>query len=151
MNNKKMDYFGCEINYSCNECECFESDTSSKKEFLCCKYCFNNVICCEECTKNNESFGGRAMKLPKYKREYCCDECGLIWFAETTTSNSTVCPECGNSNRKGLIYACDSMAYAYAYNSIVDMLKEKGKEIHFHEGHPKHQKEQMNNLMRGND
>ena len=66
-------------------------------------------------------------------------------------SNSTVCPECGNSNRKGLIYACDSMAYAYAYNSIVDMLKEKGKEIHFHEGHPKHQKEQMNNLMRGND
>ena len=55
------------------------------------------------------------------------------------------------SNRKGLIYACDSMAYAYAYNSIVDMLKEKGKEIHFHEGHPKHQKEQMNNLMRGND
>ena len=56
MNNKKMDYFGCEINYSCNECECFESDTSSKKEFLCCKYCFNNVICCEECTKNNESF-----------------------------------------------------------------------------------------------
>ncbi len=56
MNNNKMDYFGCEINYSCNECECFESDTSSKKEFLCCKYCFNNVICCEECTKNNESF-----------------------------------------------------------------------------------------------
>lgn len=56
MNNKKMDYFGCEINYSCNECEYFESDTSSKKEFLCCKYCFNNVICCEECTKNNESF-----------------------------------------------------------------------------------------------
>ena len=62
MNNNKMDYFGCEINYSCNECECFESDTSSKKEFLCCNYCFNNVICCEECTKNNESFGGRAMK-----------------------------------------------------------------------------------------
>ncbi|MEE0728352.1 MAG: hypothetical protein UCV58_17705, partial [Clostridium saudiense] len=65
MNNNKMDYFGCEINYSCNECECFESDTSSKKEFLCCKYCFNNVICCEECTKNNESFEYRRNRNEK--------------------------------------------------------------------------------------
>ena len=103
--------------------------------------------------------GGKAMredsnkKLEKwlntsYKREYCCDECGLIWFAETTTSNTTICPECGNSNRDRLIYACDSMAYAYAYNSIVDMLNEKGKKIHFHEEHPKHQKEYMDNVYR---
>ena len=42
------------------------------------------------------------------------------------------------------------MAYAYAYNSIVEMLRGKGKDIHFHEEHPKYQKEQMNNLMRGN-
>lgn len=67
MNNNKMDYFGCEINYSCNECECFESDTSSKKEFLCCKYCFNNVICCEECTKNNESFEIMGDKMIVYR------------------------------------------------------------------------------------
>lgn len=105
----------------------------------------------ENANKKLDKWLSSDIELPKYKREYCCDECGLIWFAETTTSNSTVCPECGNSNRKGLIYACDSMAYAYAYNSIVDMLKEKGKEIHFHKEHPKHQKEQMNNLMRGND
>ena len=36
-------------------------------------------------------------------------------------------------------------------NSVYEIPKEKGKEIHFHKEHPKHQKEQMNNLMRGND
>ena len=92
----------------------------------------------ENANKKLDKWLSSDIELPKYKREYCCDECGLIWFAETTTSNSTVCPECGNSNRKGLIYACDSMSYAYAYNSIVDMLNEKGKKIHFHEEHPKH-------------
>ncbi|MDU2290796.1 MAG: hypothetical protein E7D69_11985 [Clostridium celatum] len=102
----------------------------------------------ENANKKLDKWLSSDIELPKYKREYCCDECGLIWFAETITSNSTVCPECGNSNRKGLIYACDSMAYAYAYNSIVEILREKGKEIHFHEEHPKHQKEKMNNLMR---
>lgn len=88
------------------------------------------------------------MDLPKYKREYCCDKCGLIWFAETTTSNTTICPECGNSNREGLIYACDSMAYAYAYGTIKDSLKDRGKNIHYHKEHPKHQREQVNNLTR---
>lgn len=69
----------------------------------------------------------------KYKREYCCCECGLIWFAETTTVNTTSCPECKS---KGEVYACDSMGYAYAHGSILRSLKERGKEIHYHKDHP---------------
>ena len=88
------------------------------------------------------------MEFSKYRREYCCDRCGLIWFAETTVSNTTICPECGNSNRDGLIYACDSMAYAYAYDNIKKSLAERKKEIHYHKDHPKHQKEYMDNLYR---
>ena len=102
----------------------------------------------ENANKKLDTWLNWEIELPKYTREYCCNDCGLIWFAETTTSNTTICPECGNSNRDGLIYACDSMAYAYAYHSIVDALKEKGKSIHFHKEHPKHQKEQMNNVYR---
>lgn len=89
------------------------------------------------------------MELPKYKREFCCENCGLIWFAETTTANSTTCPECGSNNREnGGIYACDSMGYAYAYTSIVAYLEKRGKKVHYHKEHPKHQKEYMDNLYR---
>lgn len=80
------------------------------------------------------------LELPKYKREYCCNECGLIWFDETTTANTTTCPECGNSNRNGLIYACDSMGFVYAYNSIVNRLKEKDKRVHYAKDHPYYNK-----------
>ena len=80
----------------------------------------------------------------KSKREYCCSGCGLIWFAETTTSNSTVCPECGNNNQNGgLIYACDSFAFAYAFNSIEWMLRDEGKKIHVHTDHPKYKNGEM--------
>ncbi|GAA0825349.1 hypothetical protein [Clostridium tertium] len=102
----------------------------------------------ENANKKLDKWLNTDIELPKYKREFCCDECGLIWFAETTTANETICPECGNSNRNGFIYACDSMAYAYAYVSIVNSLKEKGKAIHFHKEHTNHQKEQMNNIYR---
>ena len=78
------------------------------------------------------------MEFAKYKREYCCEHCGLIWFAETTIANSTDCKECGSNNRAQYgIYACDSMGYMYAYESIVSSLKERGREIHFDKEHPK--------------
>lgn len=78
------------------------------------------------------------LELPKYKREYCCSECGLIWFAETTISNETTCPECGNSNGKGrgVIYACDSMGFVYAIDDIAINLEKEGKDIHYAKDHP---------------
>lgn len=88
------------------------------------------------------------MKLPTYKREFCCTECGLIWFAETTIANAITCPECGNNNRKGLIYACDTMGFAYASEQIKNELKQKGKSIHHNKEHTKHQKEYIGNLIR---
>lgn len=89
------------------------------------------------------------MELPKYKREYCCCECGLIWFDETTTVNTTSCPECKSTDKElGGVYACDSMAYAYAYDSINKSLAERKRKIHYHKDHPKHQKEYMDNLYR---
>ncbi|HCL4480177.1 hypothetical protein N493_20175 (plasmid) [Clostridium botulinum B2 433] len=78
--------------------------------------------------------------LGKYKREYCCPRCGLIWFDTTTTANTTVCKECGNSNKEDGLYACDSMGYAYAYGSIEVDLKERGKEIHYDKEHPYYDK-----------
>ncbi len=64
------------------------------------------------------------LKLPKYKREFCCCECGLIWFAETTTVNKTICPECKSTYRElGGVYACDSMGYIYAYDDIAKGLR----------------------------
>lgn len=74
--------------------------------------------------------------MEEYKREFCCDECGLIWFDTVELANQAVCPECGNSNRNGFVYACDTFGFAYAYDSIVDMLKENGKKIHYAVDHP---------------
>lgn len=77
------------------------------------------------------------MNQIKYQREFCCSNCGLIWFSETEIANATVCPECGSSNQKdGGIYACDSMGYVYAYVGIVEKLKEEGKTIHYDKKHP---------------
>ncbi|MGN2336502.1 hypothetical protein ACTFIN_00035 [Clostridium cagae] len=81
----------------------------------------------------------------KYKREYCCPSCGLIFFAETTVANGTVCPECENSNRTDGLYACDSFGYAYAYKNIVNYLKERGKKIHYAKDHPLYKSEVESN------
>ena len=63
----------------------------------------------------------------KYKREYCCPECGLIWISE-----SNICPECGNS----LNYAVDTYRFYYAEQNIKEYLKSKNKSIHYAEDHP---------------
>lgn len=77
------------------------------------------------------------LKLPKYKREFCCCECGHIWFAETTTVNTTICPNCNSTDRElGGVYACDSMAYAYAYDDIRMSLKERGLSFNYAKDHP---------------
>lgn len=54
MNDEKLDYFGCNKNYSCDNCECYvkEDDFIKSDTFLCCKYCFNCIVCCEDCIKN---------------------------------------------------------------------------------------------------
>lgn len=97
----------------------------------------------ENVNKKLDKWLNADIELPKYKREYCCCECGLIWFAETTTVNTTICPECKSADKKmGGIYACDSMAYAYAFGDIKKSLSERKKEIHYHKDHPKYQKEQ---------
>lgn len=80
------------------------------------------------------------MELPKYKREYCCPECGLIWIEEISFANRITCPKCNSE----LVYACDTMGYAYAYNSIVDKLKKEGKVIHYAKDHPYYKKEFKN-------
>ena len=74
-------------------------------------------------------------------REYCCANCGLIWFDEKTRISSGVeCPECGNDGTnkgefKGLFY-CDSFGWFYASEGVVTDLKAKGKGIHYHKDHP---------------
>lgn len=67
------------------------------------------------------------------RREFCCSECGLIWFGEENISRVDECPEC-NANQG--IYACDTFGYAYASESIVNNLKERGKSIHYAKEHP---------------
>lgn len=76
------------------------------------------------------------MDLGKYTREYCCPECGLIFFAETTVANGTICPECNNDRTKRGLFACDSMGFVYEYDEIVVDLKERGKKIHYAKDHP---------------
>lgn len=76
------------------------------------------------------------MQFEKYKREYCCSECGLIFFAETTVANETICPECNNDRTKKGLYACDCFGYVYAYGEIVKELEESGKSLHYAKDHP---------------
>ena len=80
------------------------------------------------------------MDLPKYKREFCCPVCGLIWFADYNGIVDVICPECKNSKHKGGIYACDTMAYAFGYNSIKYALEKMGKSIHYAKDHPNYNK-----------
>lgn len=72
-----------------------------------------------------------------YKREYCCSNCGLIWFQEYQWGQSVECPECHCDNwESGHIYACDTTGYMYAAKAIEMDLKERNKGIHYAEGHP---------------
>lgn len=76
----------------------------------------------------------------KYEREFCCPDCGLIFFNITDLINDTECPECGNSTRKRGLYVCDSAGYIYAYYGIVNDLRSRGKDIHYAENHPLYKK-----------
>lgn len=80
------------------------------------------------------------------EREYCCVNCGLIWFGEKVLVNEKGCPECGNDGNKyghdkGL-FACDTLAWFYASKGAVNMLKERGKKIRYHKEHPWHMKDE---------
>lgn len=75
--------------------------------------------------------------MEEYKREYCCSNCGLIWFDGYRTPGIVECPECQSSNKNdGGIYACDTMGYFYSSKAIEMGLKERGKVIHYAQGHP---------------
>ena len=41
------------------------------------------------------------------KREFCCAECGLIWFDIMSFEKIITCPECNSNN----LYACDTFDY----------------------------------------
>ena len=77
-----------------------------------------------------------------YQREYCCANCGLIWFEECNPLDShiTECPECHRSRKTGDIYAVDTMGYAYAAKAIEEGLKIRGKAIHYAKDHPYYNK-----------
>lgn len=89
-----------------------------------------------------------SLQLPKYSKEYCCAQCGLIWFAEKTVGEHISCPECNESEASGFLYDCNSMSYAYAYDNICKNLKSRNKEIHFHKDHEQKQKDFMESLYR---
>ena len=72
------------------------------------------------------------MKLPKYKREYICLDCGLIWIDETDCFTSKICPGC-HSHR---VSPCDTAIFAYSYISIKEELAKRGKNIHYAKNHP---------------
>ena len=79
------------------------------------------------------------------KREYCCVNCGLIWFDEKMhLGEGVICPECSNTgaNHEFSIFACDTMGWTYASKGAVDSLKNRGKKIHYHKNHPWHGKEE---------
>lgn len=87
-------------------------------------------------------------KLPKFKREYCCSNCGLIWFSETVPGQSIICPECKDNHEESIVYDCSSTTYAYHHEIIEENLKLRGKKIHYHKDHAKLQKEYMDSLYR---
>ena len=53
------------------------------------------------------------------KREFCCAECGLIWFDIMSFEKIITCPECNNNN----LYACDT--FDYIYRNIKSELRKK--------------------------
>lgn len=76
-----------------------------------------------------------------YQREYCCSNCGLIWFEDYDIAHIVECPECHHSTKTtGDIYACDTMGYAYAAKAIEEYLKARNKAIHYAKGHPYYKK-----------
>lgn len=86
------------------------------------------------------------MDTIKYRREFCCGSCGLIWFSETSVTSDNVCPECNNRGDGELgIFPCDSMGFVYAYDSIIEVLKQKQKKIHYHEEHPLYETDDLSN------
>lgn len=73
------------------------------------------------------------------KREYCCTNCGLIWFDEKMSLNeNVVCPECNNNGQKHdlSIFPCDTTGWFYASEGAKESLKSRGKKIHYAENHP---------------
>lgn len=79
------------------------------------------------------------------KREYVCTACGMIWFANTFSTNEVICPECSNSNNKLElpIFACDTTGWFYASESAEKYLNGIGKDFHYHENHPWHNKKEV--------
>lgn len=69
------------------------------------------------------------------RREFCCSNCGLIWFGGENVTREKVCPECKTSSPTD-IYACDTFGYAYASEGIQTSLEAQGKQIHYAEDHP---------------
>ena len=82
-----------------------------------------------------------------YKREYCCANCGLIWFKENALgykTHITECPECNHNNRTtGDIYAVDTMGYFYAAKAIEEDLRNRNKAIHYDKEHPYYEKNKI--------
>lgn len=79
------------------------------------------------------------------KREYCCVNCGLIWFDEKTSINlGIICPECNNDGQRHdlSIFACDTTGWFYASEGAVASLKLRNKKIHYSKDHPWYGKEQ---------
>lgn len=73
-------------------------------------------------------------------REFCCHNCGLIWFDNEPIANKIECPECNNTmNKKGLS-ACDTFGYCYAYDGIVKGLIKNNAKIHYAKEHPYYNK-----------
>ena len=66
------------------------------------------------------------------RREFCCSNCGLIWFGEEGAYRAENCPECNSENG---IYACDTFGYAYAIECIIKNLKDRGSAIHYAQDH----------------
>jgi hypothetical protein len=63
------------------------------------------------------------------RKEYCCTQCGLIWFDKN--SNEIECPECANHAIED-IFLCDSSAWFEAYTGVILELQMRNKRIHYH-------------------
>lgn len=73
------------------------------------------------------------------RREFCCPECGLIWFDSIGVMNAHKCPECQNTK---YICPCDSFVFEHVKRTLIE---EYGYAIiHYAEGHPCHVKQAEN-------
>ena len=67
------------------------------------------------------------MEEIKFKKEFCCGNCGLTWVSEVTLGKDAICPEC----RNGLyVFETNSLQFFYLHDDIKQSLKERGKKIH---------------------